>query len=184
MKKDDLRELERQAQRMGDRSAPPEARAALEQMAGNYREQAERAPDTAFGRQLRTVCIGAAAVLAIYFPVAYAVSSPPPIPPTLDALMMSGITRFGRDRTAHMFLFDAPSLARWADDDFQNQHSPVVVYENDKPLGPAHSAHHEIETIGLGRYAHWKGFGVMFSTSDNTDPRYNGRTYWLVLPSQ
>lgn len=162
----------------------PEAHAALEQIADHDREQADQVPDNTFLRQLRTVFIGAATVLAIYFPVAYAVSSPPPIPPTPNALMISGITQFGRDKTAHMFLFGAPNLARWEDDDFHNQHSPVVVYENDKPLGPAHSAHHEIETIGFGRYAHWKGFGIMFSTSDNTDPRYNGRTYWLVLPGQ
>ncbi|QPF81994.1 hypothetical protein IC762_19565 [Bradyrhizobium genosp. L] len=63
--------------------------------------------------------------------------------------------------------------------------SPIVIYEDDKPLGPAHSTPHaEISTLGHGRFSHWKGsFSVfVFSSSDNTDPRTNGRTYWAVKP--
>jgi hypothetical protein len=63
--------------------------------------------------------------------------------------------------------------------------SPIILYEDDKPLGPAHSTPHaEISTLGHGRFSHWKGnFSVfVFSSSDNTDPRTNGRTYWAVKP--
>ncbi|WP_426441970.1 hypothetical protein [Bradyrhizobium genosp. P] len=63
--------------------------------------------------------------------------------------------------------------------------SPIVLYEDDKLLGPAHSTPHaEIATLGHGRFSHWKGnFSVfVFSSSDNTDPRTNGRTYWAVKP--
>ena len=63
--------------------------------------------------------------------------------------------------------------------------SPIILYEDDKPLGPAHSMpHSEISRLGHGRFSHWKGsFSVfVFSSSDNTDPRTNGRTYWAVKP--
>jgi hypothetical protein len=107
--------------------------------------------------QLRTVLFTACAILLIYFPTAYLIRLPLPHPPAPNALLISGITQFGADKSAHMFLFDSPCLRQWEDDDVKNQRSPVIVYEDDKPLGPAHSPHHEIEKIGLGRYAHWKG---------------------------
>jgi hypothetical protein len=52
----------------------------------------------------------------------------------------------------------------------------LVLFEDGRPLGPAHSPHSEVRTIGKGRYAHW-GAAVYFSTSDNSDPRTNGRRY-------
>jgi hypothetical protein len=134
--------------------------------------------------QLRTVLFTACAILLIYFPTAYLIRLPLPHPPAPNALLISGITQFGADKSAHMFLFDSPCLRQWEDDDVKNQRSPVIVYEDDKPLGPAHSPHHEIEKIGLGRYAHWKGFGILFSSSDNSNPIYNGRNYWAVTPAK
>ena len=62
------------------------------------------------------------------------------------------------------------------------QRSPVILYEDDKPLGPAHALHDEVEHVGRGRYAHWKDIGILMSTSDNTDPNRNGRLYWIGLP--
>jgi hypothetical protein len=87
---------------------------------------------------------------------------------------------------AHTYL-----LAEYADSEPDNQRSPIILYENLTPLGPAHSAHADIQELGLGRYSHWSdnpksGWrtirGVLFSSSDNTDPRTNGRRYWAVLP--
>jgi hypothetical protein len=69
-----------------------------------------------------------------------------------------------------------------ADSNDDNNHSPVLLYENDKLLGPAHSLHADIANLGQGRYSHWKGQGFLFSTSDNSDPNSNGRFYWLVVP--
>lgn len=62
--------------------------------------------------------------------------------------------------------------------------SDIVIYEDDKPLGPAHSTHADVGKIGLGRFSHWKFNYPMFlfSSSDNTDPRTNGRTYWAIKP--
>ena len=60
--------------------------------------------------------------------------------------------------------------------------SPVLLYENDYPLGPGHSRHMAIVEHGHGLYSHWKEIGMIFSTSDNTDPNTNGRRYWVVHP--
>lgn len=60
--------------------------------------------------------------------------------------------------------------------------SGLLLYEDDKLLGPPHSMHIDIATIGKGRYSHWKGVGIRFSTSDNSDPNANGRRYWAVIP--
>jgi hypothetical protein len=58
--------------------------------------------------------------------------------------------------------------------------SNLIITEDGKPLGPPYSYHHEIKEIGGGRYSHWGpplGSMVIFSTSDNSDPRTNGRKY-------
>jgi hypothetical protein len=56
--------------------------------------------------------------------------------------------------------------------------SRLVIFEDAHPLGCAHADHAEIASEGLGRYSHW-GSWVLFSTSDNTDPRSNGRLYCI-----
>jgi hypothetical protein len=55
--------------------------------------------------------------------------------------------------------------------------SPLEVYEDGKPLGPAHSVHQDISDVGHGRFSHWRGLGFIFSTSDNTNPNTNNRRY-------
>lgn len=59
------------------------------------------------------------------------------------------------------------------------RHSRWVLLEDDVPLGPAHARHSEVETQGGGRYSHWTD-SVIFSSSDGSDPRTNGRRYVLV----
>ena len=63
--------------------------------------------------------------------------------------------------------------------------SPIMIYEDEKPLGPAHSTPHtDIAKFGHGRFSHWRSHHsvFIFSSSDNTDPRTNGRNYWAVKP--
>ena len=60
--------------------------------------------------------------------------------------------------------------------------SILKLYENGKEIGPAHTTHEEIRKQGKGRFSHW-GSTLIFSASDNTDPRKNGRTYTYVLES-
>jgi hypothetical protein len=54
--------------------------------------------------------------------------------------------------------------------------SSIQVFEDGKPLGPGHAPHEDIRRIGKGRYSHW-GAQLHLSTSDNSDPRTNGRRY-------
>lgn len=62
-------------------------------------------------------------------------------------------------------------------DKLTGNRSMLVLLEDGKPLGPARSAHADIRTQGGGRYSHWTRASLYFSTSDNSDPRTNGRTY-------
>jgi SAM-dependent methyltransferase len=60
--------------------------------------------------------------------------------------------------------------------------SGLRIFENEVELGPAHSAHAQIRELGRGTFSHW-GTDLYFSTSDNTDPRRNGRTYSIIAPT-
>lgn len=57
--------------------------------------------------------------------------------------------------------------------------SKLQLLEDHRPLGPPHCPHDEIRTLGGGRYSHW-GRELYFSTSDNSDPRTNGRRYFVL----
>ena len=59
------------------------------------------------------------------------------------------------------------------------------VLEDGKKLGPSHSMRVDIAATGAGRYSHWgKPDLIFFSTSDNTDPRTNGRKYTVFAQPQ
>lgn len=128
------------------------------------------------------VIIAASAVYAIFLPVAAWTGSRyrAPIAPPGAVLQLSGCHKLVPE--GFLYTCKAHLLRDLEDTVATAQHSPVLVYENDRPLGPGHSQHHEIETVGLGRYSHWTGMGILLSTSDNSDPNTNGRDYWAVLP--
>ena len=54
----------------------------------------------------------------------------------------------------------------------------LLLYEDHLPLGPAHASPERIAEAGRGRYGQW-GRLLLFSSSDGTDPRRNGRRYVL-----
>jgi hypothetical protein len=56
-----------------------------------------------------------------------------------------------------------------------------ILCEDDKQLGPPHSLHADIVRLGHGRFSQWEG-GLLFSSSDGSDPNENGRTYKAVEP--
>jgi hypothetical protein len=60
--------------------------------------------------------------------------------------------------------------------------SRARLTEDGKPLGPNNATHDEIRTDGNGAYSHWQT-ALYFSTSDNSDPRSNGRVYVVELPA-
>ena len=95
-----------------------------------------------------------------------------------------GPSRFGvvaRSWTTDIQLGDANSVQDLT-------RSTMVIYEDGRLLGPAHSTHTDVAQIGMGRFSHWQGQGFgqgqgfAFSASDNSDPNSNRRTYWAVLP--
>lgn len=136
---------------------------------------------------LRVTLISLAA-FAVYLPVAYLVGRdfvPQAKPP---GKMVELLLRIDKGPG---FSYQAQSFTLWkyADDSEDNMRSPVILYEDLTPIGPARSYIRDIQSIGLGRFAHAKlGYRpdswrfVIFSTSDNSDPLTNGRKYWLVLP--
>ena len=75
-------------------------------------------------------------------------------------------------------------------DTMQATPSTLRIFENGKELGPAHSWHADIRSLGMGRFSHWGGSdgtqpsALYFSASDNTDPRTNGRMYTYRTDSQ
>jgi len=121
-------------------------------------------------------------VLAIYFPVALWLRHtyvPLPAPAGASPLY----------RTYHIkgHAFGGTSdysFRPFQDDQSGDQQSPVTLYEDDKPLGPAHSDVADIERTGNGQYSYRKGVGLVFSTSDNSDPATNGRHYWMTCPNK
>jgi hypothetical protein len=54
--------------------------------------------------------------------------------------------------------------------------SRLNIFEDEKRLGPQHAGHDTVRSPGHGAYSHWEG-SLLFSTSDGSDPRTNGRTY-------
>jgi hypothetical protein len=70
-----------------------------------------------------------------------------------------------------------PQFDELADTPEQVERSPIILYENDRPLGPAHTYHQDIVDLGGGRYSHWSGLGLVFSTSDGSNPNQNWKRY-------
>ena len=85
---------------------------------------------------------------------------------------LEGLWRVG----GHAWAVHLPELAYMADRPRCPRLSLLVVYEDDTPLSEPHSRHTEIRELGGGRFMHW-GEHLIFSTSDNSDPLVNGRSY-------
>lgn len=71
------------------------------------------------------------------------------------------------------------AFAQSADDPQNPTRSTLLVFEDENPLGPAHASHEEIRTLGGGCFSHWAD-SLYFSTSDNSDPNTNGKTYTVL----
>ena len=57
--------------------------------------------------------------------------------------------------------------------------SNATLLEGENSLSPGYSTEQSTIDIGLGRFTHING-GLIFSSSDNSDPRVNGRTYRII----
>jgi hypothetical protein len=61
-----------------------------------------------------------------------------------------------------------------SDSTFNTTKSSLRLTEGLHPLGPPHSLHQDIIEKGEGRFSNWN-HRLIFSASDNSDPRTNGR---------
>jgi hypothetical protein len=72
-------------------------------------------------------------------------------------------------------------LATIPDSNEKPNASRLVLLEQGAGIGKPHSIHAEIAAAGQGRYSHWNDT-LVFSSSDNSDPRSNGRSYAVAFP--
>jgi O-methyltransferase len=79
----------------------------------------------------------------------------------------------------HCFTAPIPNEAPYGDDLILPNRSNLRVFEDGIELGPPHSLHDDITAHGGGRFSHW-GRWLMFSSSDGSDPRTNGRSYGIL----
>lgn len=77
----------------------------------------------------------------------------------------------------------SPVFEALGDDADHPQRSSARLVEDGKVLGPPHMLHALIAAVGGGLYSHW-GDSLLFSASDSSDPRRNGRRYELHLQSR
>jgi hypothetical protein len=131
----------------------------------------------------RARLLSALAVTAIYFALAswLAMSG---VNPTPKGKIVYRIRQpFEVYPGSHLVLY--PQMEAWrgiADTEREPQRSPVLLYEDNRLLGPPHSSLDDIATLGEGRYSHWLRQGLVFSTSDNSNPNTNDRIYLIVVP--
>ena len=82
-------------------------------------------------------------------------------------------------RKGALYVARCPSQIPPGDDSASLRRSRLLLLENGTHLGPSHSDHDDIAARGGGAYSHW-GTSIYVSTSDNSDPRTNGRRYQAV----
>ena len=63
-----------------------------------------------------------------------------------------------------------------SDNETNPYQSRLTLYEDAEMIGPPHTGYERVQSVGGGRYAHWKDL-LLFSSSDRSDPRANGRRY-------
>src|SRR6201996_6831203 len=116
------------------------------------------------------VALGSSAALACCFaPHVYA--------PT-DGLQLRGPFRHLNNSYSYAAIFNRPDYVP----DSQSHQSSLLLYKDDKLIGPPHATLDDITHQGRGRYSYAadRQFSLIFSTSDNSDPNANGRTYRVV----
>jgi hypothetical protein len=76
-----------------------------------------------------------------------------------------------------------PELENIGDTSGSSTRSSALLCEDDRLVGPAHSAFHDIAKFGMGRFSHYECW-MIFSPSNNTDPNLNGKKYEIVIPAK
>jgi hypothetical protein len=120
------------------------------------------------------------ALFAMYFPVAFylkATPAPSPDTPKIFWLPYPPFPRLGLAEKGNAYVsWLPPDYDELADDDENPDRSPLLLFEDGKQVGSAHSSVADIMELGAGRYVHLKG-QLVFSPSDNGDPNGPWRKY-------
>lgn len=67
-------------------------------------------------------------------------------------------------------------------DTYERRRSSLRLLENGAALAQPHAEQRKVEAFGAGRYLHLRETELYFSSSDNSDPRANGRHYEIESP--
>lgn len=126
--------------------------------------------DPSTGVGLREALLLAAIVYAIWTPFYFLLKPDPVIPPAGDRVEL--IMKVARNEEVGRSVDVYGFRRREAD---LKDPRPLVVYEDAAPLS---ADHYEIEPVDP--QSKWRT--VKFKASDGSDPRYNGRRYYAVLP--
>jgi hypothetical protein len=120
--------------------------------------------------------LGLAMVPSYFWTISYLRANYAPYDP--QALYKPSISRVG---STNAYWTEITPAYRVGDPDASEHphRSELKLYEDGVLLGPAHTGHEVIAALGNGRYSHWRTNRtiIMFSASDNSDPRTNGRVY-------
>jgi len=100
--------------------------------------------------------------------------------PIYDTSLTKKINAPYQKETGYAWQASLPEYATSSDNTDYPYRSSLILIEDGKPLLKRHASHQEIRAAGMGSYSHWQN-ALLFSTSDNTDPNLNGRTYEIVF---
>jgi hypothetical protein len=111
-------------------------------------------------------------VFAIYFPIAWHLQRiyVPIKGPPGSVARLTHITKEAETRFAY---YGQIPLGQYKGN--------VLLFEDDKELGPPNSALDGIRNLGGGRYGLFGKPTFIFSSSDNSNPLENHRHYWVVV---
>lgn len=96
--------------------------------------------------------------------------------PDAESLVPVSLQPPFRHERGNCWISSLPGEVEEGDSVLEPRCSLLRLFEEDLPLGPAHSVHDTVRQSGRGAYSHW-GDAIYFSSSDNSDPNTNGRTY-------
>jgi 2-polyprenyl-6-hydroxyphenyl methylase/3-demethylubiquinone-9 3-methyltransferase len=85
-----------------------------------------------------------------------------------------------RHERGQMWSTTAHDLSHIADDLAHGTRSPVLLFENGHQLRKPHTPHNEIDHRGGGNFSHWEST-IYFSSSDGSDPNFNGYSYSILI---
>ena len=133
------------------------------------------------GLAVLVTVIGAATFALTQLRTYAVVFPPPPLAITCDQKGVSIGGRFEKQDT-HVYVAVLPELKEVSDSPESPTRSPFLLCEDGKVIGKPHTLHDQIRQKGMGGFSHW-GATLLFSSSDNSDPNNNGRSYKLIDPA-